>query len=179
MGSFVRMWYCGRKTDRWIFNLANLIIQFFDQITKTPLMPEFQITQEYLGQVCIWSISHRWKEFFSYVSPNSMDAILRASLSAMIKTGADISFHTNYAFGRLAWNPSLVRRNCQRMVGNRPFRIIPILSTDVRYALAAESRVLTIWCLSVCITYLRPIIITGGSLIKSEFFRWNGAGILS
>lgn len=82
----------------------------FDQITKTPLMPEFQITQEYLGQsLHLVYLAPMWKEFFSYVSPNSMNAIAGVSNIGDDKDwcGHQFSQANWYAFGRLAWNPSL------------------------------------------------------------------------
>ncbi|MDD7075002.1 MAG: alpha-glucuronidase, partial [Prevotella sp.] len=45
----------------------------FDQIKKTPLMAELQITQEYLGQsIHLTYLAPMWKEFFSFVSPQSL-----------------------------------------------------------------------------------------------------------
>ncbi|MGN1229696.1 MAG: alpha-glucuronidase, partial [Prevotella sp.] len=41
----------------------------FDQIKKTPIMAELQITQEYLGQsIHLTYLAPMWKEFFSFVS---------------------------------------------------------------------------------------------------------------
>lgn len=82
----------------------------FDQIVKTPLMAEMQITQEYLGQsVHLVYLAPMWKEFFSFVDPS----VLRG-VAGVANIGDDANWcghHFSqanwYAFGRLAWNPSL------------------------------------------------------------------------
>ena len=82
----------------------------FDQIKKTPLMAELQITQEYLGQsIHLTYLAPMWKEFFSFVSPNSLKGI-----AGVANIGDDTNWcghHFSqanwYAFGRLAWNPEL------------------------------------------------------------------------
>ena len=82
----------------------------FDQIKKTPLMAELQITQEYLGQsIHLTYLAPMWKEFFSFVSPKSLKGI-----AGVANIGDDTNWcghHFSqanwYAFGRLAWNPEL------------------------------------------------------------------------
>ena len=82
----------------------------FDQIKKTPLMAELQITQEYLGQsIHLTYLAPMWKEFFSFVSPQSLKGI-----AGVANIGDDTNWcghHFSqanwYAFGRLAWNPDL------------------------------------------------------------------------
>ncbi|MGM9697448.1 MAG: alpha-glucuronidase [Prevotella sp.] len=82
----------------------------FDEIKKTPLMAELQITQEYLGhsQHLVF-LAPMWKEFFSYVKPESM-----VGIAGVANIGDDINWCGHhfaqanwYAFGRLAWNPAL------------------------------------------------------------------------
>ena len=82
----------------------------FDQMRKTPQMAEFQITQEYLGQSKhLVYLAPMWGEFFQYVKPSRLVGIAGV---------ANIGLNTNwcghhfsqanwYAFGRLAWNPTL------------------------------------------------------------------------
>ena len=82
----------------------------FDQIKKTPLMAELQITQEYLGQsIHLTYLAPMWKEFFSFVSPKSLKGI-----AGVANIGDDTNWcghHFSqanwYAYGRLAWNPEL------------------------------------------------------------------------
>lgn len=82
----------------------------FDQMRNTPQMAELQITQEYLGQSKhLVYLAPMWKEFFGFVHPSRLQGIAGV---------ANIGDNTNwcghhfsqanwYAFGRLAWNPTL------------------------------------------------------------------------
>jgi len=89
----------------------------FDQINKTPLMAEFQITQEYLGQsIHLTYLAPMWKEFFSFVSPDKLKGI-----AGVANIGDDTNWcghhfsQSNwYAYGRLAWNPSLTSEQIAR-----------------------------------------------------------------
>lgn len=82
----------------------------FDNLHKTKMMVEFQITQEYLGQSThLVFLSPMWKEFYSFVSPKSV-----ISVAGVSNIGDDSNWCGHhfaqanwYAFGRLAWNPSL------------------------------------------------------------------------
>ena len=82
----------------------------FDQIKKTPMMAELQITQEYLGQsIHLVYLAPMWKEFFSFVTPSKLKGI-----AGVANIGDDTNWcghHFSqanwYAYGRLAWNPSL------------------------------------------------------------------------
>ena len=82
----------------------------FTAIEHTDQMVEFQITQEYLGHSNhIAYLAPMWKEFFDFVPANSLKAIAGVS-----NIGTDVNWcghpfaQSNwYAFGRLAWNPSL------------------------------------------------------------------------
>ena len=82
----------------------------FDNIKKTPQMAEFQITQEYLGQSKhLVYLAPMWKEFFDFVNPNKLKGIAGV---ANIGDNANWCGHPFsqanwYAFGRLAWNPSI------------------------------------------------------------------------
>jgi alpha-glucuronidase len=85
----------------------------FDQISKTSQMAELQITQEYLGQS--WHLVYlapMWKEFFSFVSPEKLVGIAGVANIGLDKNwcGHHFSQANWYAFGRLAWNPSLTSR---------------------------------------------------------------------
>ena len=82
----------------------------FDHMKQTPQMAELQITQEYLGQSKhLVYLAPMWQEFFSFVKPERLVGIAGV---------ANIGLNTNwcghhfsqanwYAFGRLAWNPTL------------------------------------------------------------------------
>ncbi|MDR0892126.1 MAG: alpha-glucuronidase [Mediterranea sp.] len=82
----------------------------FGAMPRTPLMVEFQITQEYLGQANhLVYLAPMWKEFFALVPPNLLKGVAGV---ANIGTDANWCGHPFaaanwYAFGRLAWDPSL------------------------------------------------------------------------
>lgn len=82
----------------------------FDNIKQTPQIAELQITQEYLGQSKhLTYLAPMWKEFFSFVNPDRL-----VGISGVANIGDDANWCGHpfsqanwYAFGRLAWNPSL------------------------------------------------------------------------
>lgn len=86
----------------------------FDGLHSTPTMAELQITQEYLGHANhLAYLAPMWKEFFNYVSPDSMVAV-----AGVANIGDDVNWTGNpmaqanwWAFGRLAWDPSLLSRD--------------------------------------------------------------------
>ena len=82
----------------------------FDNIKQTPQIAELQITQEYLGQSKhLTYLAPMWKEFFGFVNPSKL-----VGISGVANIGDDANWCGHpfsqanwYAFGRLAWNPSL------------------------------------------------------------------------
>ena len=109
----------GQFADNVIIQIKNGPIDFqprepysplFTAMQKTQMMVEFQITQEYLGAANhLVYLAPMWQEFFSFVKPGSLKAMAGV---------ANIGDNTNwcghhfaqanwYAFGRMAWNPSL------------------------------------------------------------------------
>ena len=82
----------------------------FDNIKQTPQIAELQITQEYLGQSKhLTYLAPMWKKFFGFVNPNKL-----VGISGVANIGDDANWCGHpfsqanwYAFGRLAWNPSL------------------------------------------------------------------------
>ena len=85
----------------------------FDQMQHTPQMAELQITQEYLGQsVHLVYLAPMWKEFFSFVNPNRLTGIAGVANIGKDRNwcGHHFAQANWYAFGRLAWNPSLSSR---------------------------------------------------------------------
>ena len=82
----------------------------FDNIKQTPQIAELQITQEYLGQSKhLTYLAPMWKEYFDFVNPNKL-----VGISGVANIGDDANWCGHpfsqanwYAFGRLAWNPSL------------------------------------------------------------------------
>ena len=82
----------------------------FDQMLQTPQMAELQITQEYLGQSThLVYLAPMWREFFSYVAPSRLEGIAGVANIGLDKNwcGHHFAQANWYAFGRLAWNPSM------------------------------------------------------------------------
>ena len=89
----------------------------FDQIKETPNMVELQITQEYLGQSHhLVYLAPMWKEFFDYVSPSQLKGIAGVANIGKDRNwcGHHFSQANWYAFGRLAWDPTLSSKEIAR-----------------------------------------------------------------
>lgn len=109
----------GKFLDNVIVQVKNGPIDFqprepysplFGAMKHTPLMVEFQVTQEYLGHSNhLAYLAPMWKEFFQYVSPGSIQAVSGVSNIGDEPNwcGHDFAQANWYAFGRLAWNPEL------------------------------------------------------------------------
>jgi len=103
----------------------------FGAMPKTQLMPELQITQEYLGQANnLAFLAPMWREFFdadtyakgkgSTVTKVVDGSLYQQRLTGIAGvantgsdrnwTGQDLTQSNWYAFGRLAWNPDLDSR---------------------------------------------------------------------
>lgn len=84
---------------------------------KTKTMPELQITQEYLGHSNhLAFLAPMWEELFGFIDPASQSAIAGV---ANIGDAPNFTAHPFaranwYAFGRLAWNPSLTSEEIAR-----------------------------------------------------------------
>lgn len=82
----------------------------FTAMKQTPMMVEFQITQEYLGfSNHLAYLAPLWEEFFGEVRPDRLKAA-----AGVANIGMDVNWCGHhfaqanwYAFGRLAWNPLL------------------------------------------------------------------------
>jgi alpha-glucuronidase len=100
----------------------------FGAMPKTPLMAELQITQEYLGHSNhLVYLAPMWKEFLlsdtfaagqgstvAKVVDGSMTGLSSNGIAGVANTGRDLNWTGHhfgqanwYAYGRLAWNPSL------------------------------------------------------------------------
>ena len=82
----------------------------FDNMHKTPQMAELQITQEYLGQSRhLVYLAPMWREFFGYVAPARLVGVAGVANIGLDKNwcGHHFSQANWYAFGRLAWDPTL------------------------------------------------------------------------
>lgn len=82
----------------------------FDNMPKTCQAVEFQIAHEYTGQAKhLVYLAPMWKEFFGYVSAKTLKGIAGVSNigDETNWTHHDFSQANWYAFGRLAWDPTL------------------------------------------------------------------------
>ena len=100
----------------------------FDKMQKTPQMAELQITQEYLGQS--WHLVYlapMWKEFFTFVKPEKLVGIAGVANIGLDKNwcGHHFSQANWYAFGRLAWNPTLSSRQIAEEWLEQTFSLTP------------------------------------------------------
>ncbi|HWQ34296.1 MAG TPA: alpha-glucuronidase family glycosyl hydrolase [Blastocatellia bacterium] len=98
----------------------------FGAMPRTPLVPELQITQEYLGHSNhLVFLAQMWREFFdsdtyakgrgstvAKVADGSLDGHQMTGIAGVANTGSDRNWTGHhfaqanwYAFGRLAWNP--------------------------------------------------------------------------
>lgn len=109
----------GRFRDNVMVQVKNGPIDFqprepysplFGAMPHTPLMVEFQITQEYLGHSNhLAYLATMWKEFYHYVQPSSLKGV-----AGVVNVGDHVNWCGHdfaqanwYAYGRLAWNPDL------------------------------------------------------------------------
>lgn len=116
----------GRFRDNVMVQVKNGPIDFqprepysplFGAMPHTPLMVEFQITQEYLGHSNhLAYLATMWKEFYRYVRPSSLKGV-----AGVVNVGDHVNWCGHdfaqanwYAYGRLAWNPALSAKEIAR-----------------------------------------------------------------
>ena len=127
----------------------------FDNIKHTKQMAELQITQEYLGQSRhLVYLAPMWREFFGFVAPEKLVGIAGVANIGLDTNwcGHHFSQANWYAFGRLAWNPTLtseaIASEWLKATFNQPSPIThhpsPLLSVMLR------SR-------EACVDYMMPI----------------------
>lgn len=124
----------------------------FDQIKQTPNMVELQITQEYLGQSRhLVYLAPMWKEFFLYVSPYSMKGIAGVANIGKDRNwcGHHFSQANWYAYGRLAWNPTLTSTEIANEWLQLTFSKMPGF-LDAMTKIMLESR-------EACVDYMMPL----------------------
>lgn len=114
----------GQFRDNVIIQIKNGPVDFqprepvsplFWAMHSTAVMPEFQITQEYTGQnrqMCF--LAPMWKECLDTLYNNGLSLTAFPAFAGVANTGSDDNWcgqvfaQANwYAFGRLAWDPSL------------------------------------------------------------------------
>ena len=125
----------------------------FDNIHQTPQTAELQITQEYLGQSKhLVYLAPMWKEFFRFVRPDKL-----VGISGVANIGDDANWCGHpfsqanwYAFGRLAWNPSISSEEIAH-----EWLILTYGCKDVRFTKPVEMMMLT--SREACVNYMMPL----------------------
>lgn len=125
----------------------------FDNIKQTPQIAELQITQEYLGQSKhLTYLAPMWKEFFSFVNPDRL-----VGISGVANIGDDANWCGHpfsqanwYAFGRLAWNPSLTAEEIAH-----EWLVQTYGNQDERFTKPVEMMMMT--SREACVNYMMPL----------------------
>lgn len=125
----------------------------FDNIKQTPQIAELQITQEYLGQSKhLTYLAPMWKEFFGFVNPNKL-----VGISGVANIGDDANWCGHpfsqanwYAFGRLAWNPSLTAEEIAH-----EWLVQTYENQDERFTKPVEMMMMT--SREACVNYMMPL----------------------
>lgn len=125
----------------------------FDNIHQTPQIAELQITQEYLGQSKhLVYLAPMWKEFFRFVSPDKLKGIAGVSNIGDNANwcGHPFSQANWYAFGRLAWNPSISSEEIAH-----EWLIQTYECKDEKFTKPVEMMMLT--SREACVNYMMPL----------------------
>lgn len=125
----------------------------FDNIKQTPQIAELQITQEYLGQSKhLTYLAPMWKEFFGFVNPDKL-----VGISGVANIGDDANWCGHpfsqanwYAFGRLAWNPSLTAEEIAH-----EWLVQTYENQDERFTKPVEMMMMT--SREACVNYMMPL----------------------
>ena len=125
----------------------------FDNIKQTPQIAELQITQEYLGQSKhLTYLAPMWKEFFDFVNPDKL-----VGISGVANIGDDANWCGHpfsqanwYAFGRLAWNPSLTAEEIAH-----EWLVQTYENQDERFTKPVEMMMMT--SREACVNYMMPL----------------------
>lgn len=125
----------------------------FDNIKQTPQIAELQITQEYLGQSKhLTYLAPMWKEFFGFVNPDRL-----VGISGVANIGDDANWCGHpfsqanwYAFGRLAWNPSLTAEEIAH-----EWLVQTYESQDEKFTKPVEMMMMT--SREACVNYMMPL----------------------
>ena len=96
------------------FQAREPVNPLFFNLAQTSSMPELQVTQEYLGQsMHLAFLAPMWEEFFGTLFNNGCDDN-RIAIAGVANTGQESTWCGHifsqanwYAFGRLAWDPTL------------------------------------------------------------------------
>ena len=159
----------GQFADNVIIQIKNGPVDFqprepysplFTAMQKTPMMVEFQITQEYLGAANhLVYLAPMWQEFFSFVKPQTLKAMAGV---------ANIGDNTNwcghhfaqanwYAFGRLAWNPNLTSEEIANEWLQQTFSLGSAVANSSLFTLHSSLLNLMLRSREACVSYMMPL----------------------
>ena len=135
----------------------------FDNIKQTKQMAELQITQEYLGQSRhLVYLAPMWREFFSFVAPEKLVGIAGVANIGLDTNwcGHHFSQANWYAFGRLAWDPTITSEDIAKEWLDLTFGEMGTLkSKKCMSASLCEEELLSVMLRSreACVDYMMPI----------------------
>ena len=159
----------GQFADNVIIQIKNGPVDFqprepynplFTSLHKTPMMVEFQITQEYLGAANhLVYLAPMWKEFFGWVKPASLKA-----MAGVANIGDDTNWcghhfaQSNwYAFGRLAWNPTLTSEQIAEEWLSQTFSLTLAPSPKGEGSIYSQLLSVMLRSREACVSYMMPL----------------------
>ncbi|MDR2556082.1 MAG: alpha-glucuronidase [Bacteroidales bacterium] len=174
----------GKFADNVIIQVKNGPIDFqprepfnslFGAMKNTSLMPELQVTQEYLGQSKhLVFLANMWQEFFnsdtycagkgSYIKNITANQKIGA-IAGVANTGEDTNWCGSifaqanwYAFGRLAWNNELTSNEIADEWIRLTFAVIAD-DFETSFIEPVKNMMLSSW--ETCVNYMMPVGLTG------------------
>ena len=131
----------------------------FDNIKQTKQMAELQITQEYLGQSRhLVYLAPMWREFFGFVAPEKLVGIAGVANIGLDTNwcGHHFSQANWYAFGRLAWDPTITSEDIAKEWLELTFAV---KDQEPMSASLCEEELLSVMLRSreACVDYMMPI----------------------
>ena len=159
----------GQFADNVIIQVKNGPVDFqprepysplFTAMQHTPMMVEFQLTQEYLGAANhLVYLAPMWREFFRFVAPERMTGI-----AGVANIGDDANWCGHhfaqanwYAFGRQAWNPSLSPKEIAAEWLAQTFSLSSTAANSQRSALSAQMLQVMLDSREACVSYMMPL----------------------
>ena len=159
----------GQFADNVIIQIKNGPVDFqprepysplFTAMQKTPMMVEFQITQEYLGAANhLVYLAPMWQEFFSIVKPQTLKA-----MAGVANIGNNVNWCGHhfaqanwYAFGRLAWNPNLTSEEIANEWLQQTFSLGSAVANSSLFTLHSSLLNLMLRSREACVSYMMPL----------------------
>jgi len=159
----------GQFADNVIIQIKNGPVDFqprepysplFTAMQKTPMMVEFQITQEYLGAANhLVYLAPMWQEFFSFVKPQTLKA-----MAGVANIGDNVNWCGHhfaqanwYAFGRLAWNPSLTSEQIAKEWLAQTFSLGSAVANSQLSVLNSQLLKMMLDSREACVSYMMPL----------------------